>query len=145
MENVISYETFRKFQRIEHENDSLQPIPEDFYRSCADWMKRKEKLYEETKELSIIREIDNVMQIMKDIMDRREKKILLLASHSTRSNLVPKNLLKDEVECFGSMSSTLKNFREKMLKSLSGGEPVPVDDSQSSVPPTPINIKSKEG
>jgi len=119
-ENVITYETFRKFQRYERDNKQLQELPEDFYQSCAEWMKRKEKIYEETKDPMIIKEIENVMTIIKDILDRRERKLLLLAMHSVRGNAVPQNLLPFEAKHFDIIVEHLREMREGILSQIKG-------------------------
>jgi len=119
-ENVITYETFRKFQRYERDNKQLQKLPEDFYQSCAEWMKRKEKIYEETKDPMIIKEIENVMTIIKDILDRRERKLLLLAMHSVRGNAVPQNLLPFEAKHFDIIVEHLREMREGILSQIKG-------------------------
>lgn len=119
-ENVITYETFRKFQRKERESENLQELPEDFFKSCAEWIKRKARAYEETKDLMIQREIENVLGIIKDILDRRERKLLLLAMHTVRSNVVPKNLHPYEEECFDKVVESLRGMRERILKVIKG-------------------------
>ena len=119
-DNVITYETFRKFQRKERESENLQELPEDFFKSCAEWIKRKARAYEETKDLMIQREIENVLGIIKDILDRRERKLLLLAMHTVRSNVVPKNLHPYEEEYFDKIVESLKGMRERILKVIKG-------------------------
>lgn len=114
-ENVITYETFRKFQRQERENENLQKLPEDFFQSCAEWINRKGKVYHETKDTMILKEIENVMSIIKDILDRRERKLLLMAMHAVRSNAVPQNIHSHEEKHFDGIVDHLKNMREKIL------------------------------
>ncbi len=119
-DNVVTYETFRKFQRKERDSENLQELPEDFFQSCAEWLKRKAKAYEETKDLMIQREIENVLGIIKDILDRRERKLLLLAMHTVRSNAVPKNLHPYEEKYFDSVVENLKKMREEILEAIKG-------------------------
>jgi len=83
-------------------------------------MKRKEKIYEETKDPMIIKEIENVMTIIKDILDRRERKLLLLAMHSVRGNAVPQNLLPFEAKHFDIIVEHLREMREGILSQIKG-------------------------
>lgn len=108
-ENAITYETFRKFQRKEKNNEKLQELPKDFFNSCVEWLNEKEKKFKENNDSSLIREIENVKKLVKDIFDRRRKKILLLALHSVRSKKVSKNLLPEEEEFF---EKTVRNLQE---------------------------------
>ncbi|MCD6367838.1 MAG: DNA replication complex GINS family protein [Candidatus Aenigmarchaeota archaeon] len=121
-ENVITYETFRKFQRLERESQELQKLPEDFYKSCYEWIKRKNEMYEKTKNTMIIKEIENVMSIIKDILDRRERKLLMMAIRMVRSNIPPKNLLPMEAKHFDEIVRHLKEMRESILNIIKGGE-----------------------
>lgn len=117
-EGVISYETFRKYQKREREKDSLQELPEDFYESCRQWMERKEKLYQKERDPSQLREIENVMGMVKDIMDRRERKMVTLALHHVRGDAAPKNLLPRERDCFDTIVQEITGMREGVLSSL---------------------------
>lgn len=120
-ENIITYETFRKFQRMERENQALQKLPEDFYKSCHEWIKRKSESYEKTKDNMILKEIENVMSIIKDILDRRERKLLSMAIQTVRSNIPPKNLLSHEEKCFDVIVEHLKEMRENILNEIKEG------------------------
>lgn len=119
-ENVITYETFRKFQKQERDSENLQKLPEDFFQSCAEWIKRKGDMYKQTKDSMILKEIENVMSIIRDILDRRERKLLLMAMHAVRSNAAPQNLHQHEENHFDSIVNHLKDMREKILAAIKG-------------------------
>ncbi|MCD6478084.1 MAG: DNA replication complex GINS family protein [Candidatus Aenigmarchaeota archaeon] len=118
--NVVTYETFRKFQRMERDSEQLQKLPENFYELCANWMRRKEKLYKETNDPLIVREIENLMTIIKDIIDRRERKLLLLAMYSVRGSAVPQNLLPFEEKHFDVIVEQLKEMRDEVFSIIKG-------------------------
>lgn len=120
--NIITYETFRKFQRMERENKELQELPGDFYESCNEWIKRKNKAYQKTKNKMILKEIENVMSIIRDILDRRERKLLMAAIKAVRSDAPPKNLLPYEEKHFDAIVEHLKKVREGILEIIKGGE-----------------------
>ena len=119
-ENVITYETFRKFQKQERDSENLQKLPDDFFQSCAEWIKRKGDTYQQNKDTMILKEIENVMSIIRDILDRRERKLLLMAMHAVRSNAAPQNLHKHEENHFDSIVNHLKDMREKILAAIKG-------------------------
>lgn len=119
-ENVITYETFRKFQKQERDSENLQKLPEDFFESCAEWINRKGKAYQDSNDSMAQREIENVLGIIKDILDRRERKLLLMAMHAVRTDAVPQNLHPYEEKCFDSAVENLKNMREMILAIIKG-------------------------
>lgn len=127
-ENAITYETFRKFQRKEKNNEKLQGLPQDFFNKSVEWLNRKEEEFQESNEPSLLREIDNVKKLVKDIFDRRRKKILLLALHSVRSKKVSKNLLPEEEEFFESIVRNLQELEGNLLQRVLEGEK-PQEDS----------------
>lgn len=122
-ENVVSYETFRKFHRKEKRNKRLQELPKEFYQACQDWLKRKRRTFEKSRgDTTSLYEIDNVKRIIKDIYDRREKKILLMALHTVRSGATPENLLPEERKFYDKAVSLLKDSREDLLKKVTEEE-----------------------
>lgn len=121
-ENAITYETFRKFQRKEKNNEKLQDLPEDFFSYCVEWINRKKSEFEESRDSSLIREIENVKRLVKDIFDRRRKKILLLALHSVRSKKVSKNLLPEEETFFDKTVKSLRGLEKNLLEKVLEGE-----------------------
>lgn len=121
-ENAITYETFRKFQRKEKNNEKLQELPEDFFNSCVGWLNEKEEKFQESNDSSLLREIENVKKLVKDIFDRRRKKILLLALHSVRSKKVSKNLLPEEEEFFEKTVRNLQELEGNLLERVLKGE-----------------------
>ncbi|MBI4017860.1 MAG: DNA replication complex GINS family protein [Candidatus Aenigmarchaeota archaeon] len=119
-ESIITYETFRKFQRQEKDNDALQKLPDDFYSLCREWIQRKEAMYTNTKDPSILREIENVMLVMKDILERRERKLLTLALHNVRGNIIPQNLMPSERSTFDIIASQLEKSHKAVLDMIKG-------------------------
>lgn len=121
-ENAITYETFRKFQKKEKNNEKLQDLPGDFFRSCVRWLNRKEEEFEENRDSTLLHEIDNVKNIVKDIFNRRRKKVLLLALHSVRSKKVSENLLPEEEKFFENIVNELKELERDLLERVLEGE-----------------------
>ncbi|MFP4045524.1 MAG: hypothetical protein ACLFS3_00500 [Candidatus Aenigmatarchaeota archaeon] len=145
-ENVITYKTFRKFSRKEKNNKKLQELPDDFFRSCVQWINKKEEEFEEKRDPHLLREIENVKSRVKEIFNRRRKKILMLALHYVRSNKVSKNLLPEEEEFFETVVESLKELEEGLLeKVLEGKEPLTDKDEDSETEKTENMDKEGEG
>ncbi len=121
-DSAITFETFRKFQRKEKKNEKLQELPGDFFKTCVEWINRKQKKFEETSNSTLLREIENVKNIVSDIFERRRKKILLLALHSVRSKKISKNLLPEEKEFFEKIVSNLRDLEKNLLEKVLKGE-----------------------
>ncbi|MFP4116471.1 MAG: hypothetical protein ACLFQ8_01880 [Candidatus Aenigmatarchaeota archaeon] len=132
-DSAITFETFRKFQRKEKKNEKLQELPDDFFRTCVQWINRKEEKFEESRDSALMREIENVKSIVKDIFERRRKKILILALHSVRSKKVSKNLLPEEEEFFERTVKNLRQLEENLLERvLKGEEPKEATEEEES-------------
>lgn len=121
-DNAITYDTFRKFQREEKNNEKLQELPGDFFKSCVNWLNQKEEKFEESRNPNLLHEIENVKKIVRDIFDRRRKKILLLALHSVRSKRVSKNLLPEEEDFFDETVENLRELEKNLLERVLSGE-----------------------
>lgn len=122
-ENIITYETFRKFHRREKNNEKLQELPREFYNSCKKWISRKREEFEKSKgDTTSLYELENVKKIIRDIFDRRERKIILMALHTVRSGISPENLLPEERDFFDETVSILQKFRNGLLKRVTESE-----------------------
>ena len=142
-DSAITFETFRKFQRKEKKNEKLQELPDDFFGTCVQWINRKEEKFEEKRDSALIREIENVKSIVRDIFERRRRKILLLALHSVRSKKVSKNLLPEEKEFFESTVKNLRQLEENLLERvLKGEEP---ETSEKETEKTEEEVETEEG
>lgn len=133
-DSAITFETFRKFQRKEKKNEKLQELPEDFFQTCVDWISEKQEKFQENGDSAVLKEMENVKSIVKDIFERRRKKILLLALHSVRSKKVSENLLPEEKEFFERIVENLRNLEENLLERvLEGKEPDGEEGEESEV------------
>jgi len=106
---LITYETIRNAQRAEKEEE-LQKLPVNFFTSIRNWLAHKEKL----KDITSLLEVENAKKLLEDIINRREKKIVLAALRTMRGELPPSNLTDDERKFFDSVIKVLKSFRDDM-------------------------------
>jgi len=103
---LITYETIRNAHRAEKEEE-LQKLPQGFFESVRSWFSHKEKLRDTTSLL----EVENAKKLLEDIVNRREKKIVMAALRTVRGEMPPSSLTDDERKFFDQIVSSLKIFR----------------------------------
>jgi DNA replication initiation complex subunit (GINS family) len=146
---TITYETLYEFLRKEKTREEIQELPLTFYDRIVEYLeKKKQELKEHTVSLDLFADnrrrdsqAGNVVKIIREIYDRREKKILFLAMNKARtdSNIIDTtHLLPQEKELFDSIVYNLKKYRQDILFSLFSGKrevyssSIPITANQSS-------------
>jgi len=112
---IITYETIRSAQRAERE-EVLQKLPDNFFESVKEWFVRKEKL----KDITSLLEAENANKLMEDLINRRQKKIVLAALRTVRGHLPPQNLTDEERKIFDEILKSLKAFKNNMNEKFKG-------------------------
>jgi DNA replication factor GINS len=116
-EETITYELIRKIQREEQRDTKPTKLPENFFEAVAQYIEKKLK----TEKKSGL-EIKNVMRLIEDIFNRRERKILNLAIIGARTNIPPENLLEEEKVFYDQLVNLIKKRREEKLEKILRGE-----------------------
>ncbi len=124
----VNYETIFELLRIEKNRDDLQELPETFFddvlaysrekQQILDESKIKQDLFSATERDKVSTEMANIRRILKEIYERREKKIIHMAMNKsrTRSNIIDTSkLMKEEKLLFDRIVSTLDKFRDGIL------------------------------
>ena len=106
---LITYETIRSAHRAE-KDEELQKLPEGFFESVRNWFKHKEKM----KDTTSLLELENAKKLLEDVINRRQKKIVLAALSTIRGQLPPSNLTDNERKFFDEVVSSLKSFKNDM-------------------------------
>ena len=71
-----------------------QLLENDFYEQVAIYMGRKMNLnIKNNSEFSSGRDLEHTKIIIKDILNRRERKVINIATLNARGNVIPKNIL----------------------------------------------------
>ncbi len=125
-EVIITYETLFELLKRERERADLQKLEPTFFSDTINYIKDKKRIIdaksdsvfapEEKKKTE--RQLENIYKILKEIYERREKKIMQLAldKSRTRSNLIDTSaLLKEEKVFFDSATDLLDRYREAIL------------------------------
>jgi len=107
----ITYEALREIQRQERRSEQLFDIDGEFYKKVYDYLERNSP----DDALSAI-EKQNATSIFKDIIDRRERKILNHALTVARAGkaVETKNMTTMEEELFQNVVDILKAYRHEL-------------------------------
>ena len=106
---LITYETIRNAHRAEKEEE-LQKLPDGFFESVRNWFKLKEKM----KDTTSLLEVENAKKLLDDIINRRQKKIVLAALSTIRGQLPPSVLSDEERKFFDEIVNVFKSFKNDM-------------------------------
>src|SRR3989338_343317 len=127
-EVIITYETLFELLQREKERNDLQRLEAYFFNDVIGKNKDKKRILEakdstfakeEIKKTE--RQLENIYKILKELYERREKKIISIAldKSRTKSNLIDTTaLLKEEKVVFDALTSLLDSYREAILYSL---------------------------
>lgn len=125
-EVVIAYETLFEILKRERERADLQKLEPTFFTDTINYIKEKKKIMEAKSDSPIVleekkkteRQLENIYKIIKDIYERREKKIISMAfdKSRTRSILIDTTaLLKEEKVVFEALTNLLDTYRGAIL------------------------------
>lgn len=127
-EVVITYETLFELLHREKERTDLQKLEPAFFNDVIGYIKDKKKILEakdstfaQEEKRKTERQLENIYKMLKEIYERREKKIISLAldKSRTKSNLIDTSaLLKEEKIVFEALSDLLDTYRNSILYSV---------------------------
>ena len=116
---MLTYETIRKILDEEKASANLAKIPADFFTQAKDYLEKKAQIAKDW-------EFESTERRLKDIIDLREKKIIMLAMYSARANTDVENLAEEEKELFNTILNAIKLFRESIEEQMSTKKEEPV-------------------
>ena len=128
-EVVIAYETLFELLKKEKERADLQKLEPNFFSDVIVYIKDKKKIQEAKNDSAFAseerkkteRQLENIYKILKELYERREKKIIMLAldRSRTKSNLIDTTaLLKEEKVVYDALTSLLDSYRDSILYNL---------------------------
>ncbi len=130
-EVIVTYETLYDALRSEKLRDGLQALSKDFFSDVLAYLREKQQAYDESfskmdifslgerEKLSV--QIQNIRKILKDLYDRREKKIVDTAINKSRtqSNIIDtSNMLQHEKSLYRMLTGVFDKFRMDVLLKL---------------------------
>jgi len=132
---VITYETLFELSRLEKGREELQKISPSFFSEVIVYLEGKRRTFDSKEKPEFLFaaddkdkiriELDNIKKILKDLYDRREKKIVSMALNKAKTGVMlinTANMLPSERMMFDSVNSTLFEFRRNTLFKLVCGE-----------------------
>lgn len=127
-EVVITHETLFEILKIEKERTELQKLDDTFFNDVVSYIKDKRKitsgnddLFSSEDKIKTEKELENIRRILKDLYDKREKKIINMAldKSRTKSDVIDtSSLLKEEKILFEYLVSSFDKFRTGVLYNL---------------------------
>ncbi len=119
---VITFEFIREMQRKEREKKGLdlQELPENFFPLVQKWLSEKEKLYETSKDPSVLIELENAKKLLRELISQRQRKIVIAALHVLRGGAPPENMLPQEEEFFEKILELLNEYKSLIELELTG-------------------------
>ncbi|MBR9676129.1 hypothetical protein GOV05_03915 [Candidatus Woesearchaeota archaeon] len=142
----ITYETLFEMLRKEKQHEELQNLPATFLVDVSDYLEEKKKivrqggsekgLFTESELEKNQIQVSNIKKILKELFDRREKKLIILAMNLSRTDSIgfdEDSVLEVEKDHLLSLKHVLKTYREKVINKVSLGEKVGGETSSKSV------------
>ena len=148
----ITYETLFELMRREKMREDLQEISPSFFDDVLEYLVEKQKIFDETKHKMDLfssqerektrTQIKNIHRILRELYERREFKVLLMAVNKSRtgSSLInTDHMLREEVLLFERLVSELSIFRIGILENILALRPPSLIEHElkQPIPPTP--------
>ncbi len=118
----LTYESIFDVLVREKSRDELQKLDDSFFRDVASYINNKNLILasEENKE-KIMQQIQNTKRMLRELYERREKKIMnmaLVASRTSPSFIDTSNMLSVERSLFEGLLQQLDLFRNNVLQNI---------------------------
>ena len=130
----ITYETLFELLKREKDMTDLQKLEPSFFNDFVEYLNEKNKVldkedslfsYDEKKKVE--KQIENAKRIIKEIYERREKKILNIAliKSRTKSDVMDtSSFLENEKKFFDEVVKVLDIFRTDVINNILGGQQI---------------------
>ncbi len=117
---MITYEALRKAVAEEKTSNRLTRLPDTLFTDVREYLDKKARLHEKEDKW----ELDSAKNTLQDLMDIRERKILTSALFSSRTGVVPENMIAAEKDFFDRIVKLVCKFREEKEKHFEAADPV---------------------
>ena len=128
----ITYETLFELLKREKDTADLQKLDPNFFNNFVDYLNEKKKilgkedsLFSNDEKKKVETQIDNARRLIKEIYDRREKKILNIAliKSRTKSDVIDtSSFLENEKKFFDDVVNVLDVFRNDVINNIIDGK-----------------------
>ena len=157
VDTPVTYEQLFDTLRREKSRDDLQKLDKEFYEKVRIFLSTKQDMILSEGNLQGMNslaaqraqiEFQNVKKILKEIYERRERKIITLALHRTRTEaaVIDHDLLLPEEKVFlESMVHLMVQNREQVLSALESREPIIITPRTTYSSPTSYDQEMPSG
>jgi DNA replication initiation complex subunit (GINS family) len=127
----ITYETLFELLRREKNRDDLQELQPTYFKEVIEYLGEKQRVFEEsshkedlfsaTEREKTLAQLGNIKKIVRELYERREKKIINLALNKSRTGssiIDTSKLLNEENKFFNTFVAMLNNYREGILANV---------------------------
>jgi len=125
-EVIINYETLFEMLRREKNREELQKLPENFLQEVQKYINEKRQTtfsktndpFSEVEQEKTQRQLSNIKKILREVYERREKKIIAMALNKSRipnSAIETSVLLTEEKELFDQLVELFNRARNEIL------------------------------
>jgi len=129
----ITYETLYELLRREKNREELQEFNKDFYKDLVSYIESKKQIlktkqdsemFSDAGQQKIKTQLENIKKILKELYEKRERKIINMALTKSRtgSDIIDlSRLLPEERQFYDEMKGLFDIFREGVLKNITQG------------------------
>ena len=114
---MLTYDTLSRIVAAERMAKTLTKLPDEFFEDARLYIDSKSKVSAGKEDAW---ELDNAKRLLQDLLEIRERKILTLALHFVRSGVSPNGMVREELEFFNSVVSSLKGFQDRKKLMVEG-------------------------
>jgi len=126
MGGAITFEALYEYVRNEKTSEEIQKLSPEIYEQLVNYLKIKLQIYKNVKnnpeEVEKLKtQINSARKLIKELYERREKKILQLAINKskTKSDIIDASgLLEPEKKIFAEVTAVLDKYRKDILLNL---------------------------
>jgi len=126
---MITYSEIYELLRKDKYSEQLQKLPKEFFKEISDYLAEKEKISSKDGIFSDTikktkKELENAMTMVKDLMAKRQEKIVRLAMVAAKTGISKRdveNMMDYERELFDSVARSIEDF-DKSIKGMISGE-----------------------
>ncbi len=145
----ITYETLFEILRNEKNKDDLQELSPTFYQDVITYLNKNKDMLDQAlannapddEKEDTIRQLKNIKNLVKEIYERREKKIINIALNKSRTksnSIEAETLLPQERDFYNECVRILDSYRNTLLLAmLNGTVPEATSTSIETRPPIP--------
>jgi len=114
---MLTYETIRKLVMDEKAAPKLNKLPEDFFENVRIYLEKKSKISDSKEDRW---ELDSARRWLQDLLDIRERKLLMIAPAFVKSGALPGDITLEEKDFFDRVVEQLKGFQSRKRDVLEG-------------------------